>query len=203
MGSPESEARPAEETGWDFSRTVAFTDGVFAIAITLLVLTIEIPGGGDLGDELRERSEQFFAYFLSFAVLGRMWLGHHRFYGLVRGFDGHQLGLNIVYLAFVCLLPLTTDVLGNYGADSVAVAIYAANMLIISVLYQLQVRHAYSAGLTRPEAEAKRREYLGVASWDVVITFAVSIPVAFIDPLAGMSTWVALFVLGRALERAN
>ena len=203
MGSRELDSRAGEETGWDFSRAVAFTDGVFAIAITLLVLTIEIPADGDLGDQLSERSEQFFAYFLSFAVLGRMWLGHHRFYGLVRAVDGEQLGLNIVYLAFVCLLPLTTDVLGNYGTDSVAVAMYAVNMLVISVLYQLQVRHAYSAGLTRPEAEAKRGEYLGWASWDVVITFAVSIPIAFIDPLAGMLTWLALFVVGRLLERAD
>lgn len=203
MGSAEHQTYEAEESEWDFSRAVAFTDGVFAIAITLLVLTIEIPSGRDLGDELGDKSEQFFAYFLSFAVLGRMWLGHHRFYGLVRAFDSTQLAANVVYLAFVCLLPLTTDVLGNYGAESIAVALYAANMAIISGLFVYQVRHAYSAGLTRPEAEAKRREYTGLAGWDVVITFTVSIPIAFINPTAGMLTWLALFVLGRALERAN
>ena len=201
MGSSEVGTRPAEETGWDFSRAVAFTDGVFAIAITLLVLTIEVPGGGDLGHELSERSEQFFAYFLSFAVLGRMWIAHHRFYGIVRAFDGFQLGVNVVYLAFICLLPLTTDVLGNYATESVAVALYAANMAIISLLFKLQTYHAFGTGLTRPEGDAMRRTYLGAASWDVVIAFGASIPVAFVSPGGAMLVWVSLFVLSSLIER--
>ena len=99
----------------EFNRVVAFSDGVFAIAITLLVLTLEIPGGvDDLGQELRDRAEEFFAYGLSFAVLGKFWITHHSFFGSLARFDARLMVLNLLYLAFIALVPFTSDLLGDY-----------------------------------------------------------------------------------------
>lgn len=72
-------------------------------------------------------------------------------------------------------------------------------MMLISASYLAQVRHVYAADLARQEALAFRARETGPASWDVVIVFGLSIPIAFIDPAAGMLTWLALLVAGRVL----
>jgi uncharacterized membrane protein len=80
------EAKHREENEIEFSRIVAFSDGVFAIAITLLVLNLDVGEGvkdGELGTVLWNHHQDLFAYVLSFAVIGRFWLIHHRFFGEV------------------------------------------------------------------------------------------------------------------------
>ena len=199
MAQPRQGVHAREEAETEFARIVAFTDGVFAIAITLLVLTLEIPAGGDLGDELSDRGNEFLAYFLSFAVLARLWLAHHRFYGSVARFDGRLIAINFAYLAFIALLPFTTDVLGNYGDESLAVALYAVNLTLISVSFGGQIAHVYRADLIREDAREYERHFAGPASWTVAIVFAASIPVAFVSPVAATVMWLAMFVLGRRI----
>ena len=80
-------ARSESRTG--FERTVAFSDGVFAIAITLLVLSIDVPrlhGGQRLDHALSGLSDNFVSYFIGFAVIGLFWVGHHYFFDSLRGF---------------------------------------------------------------------------------------------------------------------
>ena len=197
MAEPRTTTQGREEAEVEFNRIVTFTDGVFAIAITLLVLTLEIPAGGDLGDELTDRGDEFFAYFLSFAVLARLWLAHHRFYGWVARFDRRLIALNMFYLAFVALLPFSTDLLGNYSDDSLGVALYAANLTIISGAFVVQIRHCYRARLMRPDAAAYERRFTGPENWAVAGVFAISIPIAFLSPTAGMLSWLLLLVVGR------
>jgi uncharacterized membrane protein len=194
---PSVHEREQEET--EFTRVVAFTDAVFAIAMTLLVLTLEIPAGEDLGDELSERGHEFLAYFLSFAVLAHLWLAHHRFYGTVRSFDGRLVAMNLVYLAFVALLPFTTEVLGNYNDESLAVALYAANLTIVTVSFVFQVRYVYAADLVRADARRYERRFTGPANWVVPVVFAASIPVAFLTPTVAILMWSSMFFLGRIL----
>ena len=199
MADTSRPVRARDEAETEFNRIVAFTDGVFAIAITLLVLTLQVPTGGSLSDALADQGDEFFAYFLSFAVLARFWLAHHTFYGWVARFDGRLIAINLVYLAFVALLPFTTDLLGNYSDDSLGVALYAANMMLISASYLAQVRHVYGSGLAREEALVYRARVTGPASWDVVVVFGLSIPVAFISPIVAMLMWLGLLFVGRLL----
>jgi uncharacterized membrane protein len=87
----ERQAKCREEHEVEFSRIVAFSDGVFAIAITLLVLGFEVsPGtsGQNLSSALWDQREQLLSYAISFAVIGRFWIVHHRFFGEVTAFDG-------------------------------------------------------------------------------------------------------------------
>lgn len=119
------------------------SDGVFATAITLLVLTFELPPAlGDLGTELRDRAGELVAYALSFAVLGKLWLAHHRFLASVERFDGTLLGLNLLYLACIALIPLTTDLLANHSGEPLAVIAYALN-LAISLGLPFSIRYAW------------------------------------------------------------
>ena len=95
-------ARGREENEIEFSRIVAFSDGVFAIAITLLVLGLDIScvpsPRPDRPDAIRDQWDNFLAFAISFAVIGRFWIVHHRFFGEVKAFDGRLLSLNLLYL---------------------------------------------------------------------------------------------------------
>jgi uncharacterized membrane protein len=185
-----------EESETEFARIVAFSDAVFAIAITLLVLALEVPGGSDLGEEIKDRDNEFFAYFLSFAVLGRVWLAHHRFFGSVASFDGTLVGLNLFYLAWVALVPFTSEVLGEYSGDSVGVAIYAFNMTAVSLSFVAQIAYAYRRGLMREQAHELERRFAGPANFLLAGVFAASIPVAFVSPTAAILMWIAVFTVG-------
>ena len=199
MAAPSSSVQAREAAETEFNRIVAFTDGVFAIAMTLLVLTLEIPAGSDLGDELTNRGDEFFAYFLSFAVLARLWLAHHRFYGAVKRFDARLITLNLFYLAFIALLPFTTEMLGNYSDDSLGVALYAANMTIISLAFVVQIIHCYRDDLMHEDAREYEARFAGPGNWLPAIVFGASIPIAFVSPAAAELSWLLLFVAARAL----
>jgi uncharacterized membrane protein len=187
-----------EHAELEFSRIVAFTDGVFAIAITLLVLALEIPvGTEDLGQALRDRGNELFAYALSFAVLAKLWLAHHRFYGWVARFDGRLIALNLFYLAWVALVPFTSELLGNFSDDSVAVIAYAVDMTAISVIFGAQIAYAYRHDLMRAEAKPLERRFAGRANFIVPVVFAASIPVSLLSATAAQLMWLAIFAVGR------
>lgn len=182
----------------EFSRIVAFSDGVFAIAITLLVLGLEVPPDTtDLGNALRDRDNELFAYAISFAVLGKLWLAHHRFFSSVARFDGMLMGLNLFYLAWIALVPFSSEVLGDFGDEPQAVIVYAANMVGVTVTFLGQIVYAYRRDLMRPEARELERGFAGPANLVVVAVFAASIPVALLSPTVASLMWLGIFVLGR------
>lgn len=190
------DGRHRDEWGLEFSRIVAFSDGVFAIAITLLVLAIELPENApDLHGVLETQVPDLFAYFLSFAVLGNFWLSHHRFFGHLARFDGRLMVLNLAYLAAVALVPFSTEALGDYGDEPAAVIVYAANIAAIGLVNSVQLKHCLDADLFLPD----RRDYL--ARYGVLPSllpsalFLISIPVALVSPVAAIAMWVLLFVL--------
>jgi uncharacterized membrane protein len=124
----------------DRSRLEAFSDGVFAVAITLLALnlTVEGPGHGLLRHQLWEHRWSFAAYLLSFFVIGIIWVNHHALIKSITQVDRTLLFLNLVLLLFVVLIPFSTATAAEYlpvrGADSnVAMALYSAVFLGMSI----------------------------------------------------------------------
>jgi uncharacterized membrane protein len=194
------QARHRDEWGIEFSRIVAFSDGVFAIAITLLVLQINIPAqlpaGETLFDEILDQHREFIAYGISFAVLGKLWLAHHRFFASVERFDPVLMGLNLLYLAWIVLVPFTSEVLGDYGDDSTGVILYAAILAAVSITFQIQIVYAYRKEMIRPELREYEREYAGEANFAIAAVFLLSIPVALVSPLAATVMWLLVFVGG-------
>jgi uncharacterized membrane protein len=183
----------------EFSRIVAFSDGVFAIAITLLVLSLEVPdhvGGGDLASALWDQRQNLLAYAISFAVIGRFWVVHHRFFSDVTGFDGRLLGLNIFYLAWIVLIPFSSEVLGDYGGEWPAVVLYAVNLAMVALVGWAMAADAHRAGLSRMTA-AQAREFR-IRSLFIAAVFLTSIPIAFVAP-----DWAPLFWLVLMLDPTN
>jgi uncharacterized membrane protein len=188
------EGKRREENEIEFSRIVAFSDGVFAIAITLLVLNLSVPEhvrDGELGTVLWNQHQDLFAYALSFAVIGRFWVIHHRFFGEVTGFDSRLIGLNLFYLAWIVLIPFSSKVFGDHGGTTAAEVVYAGNLVGVVLSATLMFADAQRAGLTRTASE-EARESRRHAFW-IAFIFAASIPVAFVNPSLAPYCWLALF----------
>jgi uncharacterized membrane protein len=195
-------SRHRDEAEVEFNRIVAFSDGVFAIAITLLVLGLAIPRGvPDLRQALLDDQGDFLAYAISFAVLGRYWLAHHRFFSALERFDGRLMALNLLYLAWIALVPFTAGVLGDYGDRTEAAVLYAINLIFVSASFYAQLVYSDRAGLLKPEAREYERRRNGPISLVVIGVFALSIPVAFASPLAAELMWLATFFIGRQVTR--
>jgi uncharacterized membrane protein len=195
---PPGAARHRDEWEVEFSRIVAFSDGVFAIAITLLVLTIEIPqNSNDLTRVLDNQIGDFFAYALSFAVLGKLWLAHHRFFSALARFDSTLMGINLVYLAFVALVPFTSELLGDYSDQSIAVIFYAASMFAVSITFTIQIVYSYRANLVKPEMRDLERRLAGPSNFVVSGLFLASIPVAAVAPSIAPFMWIGVLFTGR------
>jgi uncharacterized membrane protein len=127
------EERPApaaeEPRPREVARIEAFSDGVFAIAITLLSLELVIPLHDDLGAALRGLWPHFFALALSFAVIGSYWVFHHRLFAAVVRYDRRLIWMNMLVLFFIVLMPFSTSVVAEYGGQPLGVVVYAANIV--------------------------------------------------------------------------
>lgn len=189
-------AKRREGNEIEFSRIVAFSDGVFAIAITLLVLSLQIPEhlphGESLGEALWDQRQDLVAYAISFAVIGRFWVIHHRFFSDVVGFDGRLLALNILYLGWIVLIPFSSQVLGDHGGDTAAVVLYAVNLAVVAVLGWVMAFDSHRAGLSKigPREEREFR----VRAFFVALVFLCSIPIAYVSPGLAPLLWLALFL---------
>jgi uncharacterized membrane protein len=125
-------------------RLEAFSDGVFAIAITLLVLDLAVPRRedthpGELGRRLADQWPSYFAYIVSFLVIGIIWVNHHAVFSRVRQVDRVTLFANLALLLFVSVLPFPTHLMAEYltaGDNShVAAAVYSCAMLAMGLAF--------------------------------------------------------------------
>src|SRR5262249_329528 len=122
----------------EFSRTLSFSDGLFSIAMTLLIVSIAVPtisdtsSVGQLADALDDLTPNFVSFFISFAVIGRYWVAHHTYISALARIDRGLISLNLVYLAFIAFLPFPTALLGEYFENPLSIVIYAVNVAIVS-----------------------------------------------------------------------
>jgi uncharacterized membrane protein len=188
---------PLQERAFDYDRTVALSDGVFAIALTLLVLNIGVPVGavhGKLGTRLLDHDTEFESYAVSFAVIGLLWVRHHAFFRAVERIDGRLTLLNLAYLGFVAFLPYPTRILGLYGGEPASVALYAITVAIIATIGGIIRTYALRAGLLSEQGrtELARREH-----WAIVpAVFLGSIPVAFASAKLAELLWILMLLPG-------
>jgi TMEM175 potassium channel family protein len=179
---------------------VAFTDGVFAVAVTLLVFSIDVPTGDhDITRRVLDLWPDLLAYFLSFAVIARLWLAHHRFFATLERFDPWLLRLNLVFLAFVALIPFTTQLLSDHGGDAVAPIVYATVIGAAVTVNWLMVRHTLSRRHVRDEARPQTEPFADRGALVTPAVFFASIPVALLSPYAAELMW-ALLVLQRPVR---
>ena len=191
-----------EEREVEFSRALAFSDGVFGVAITLLITTIDVPrvSGPDLESKLwsalRGLDNSLLSYFISFAVIGLMWMHHHRLFARIRRVDTAALWLNLLSLAFIVLMPFTTELMGRYNSEPIAVAIYALNIALGVVAYTLLWWYCATRDMLGEQLTAQEvRLELGMRLW-IAAGFLISIPIAWASTGWAQASW-AIFSLAQ------
>ena len=170
------------ETG----RVEAFSDGVFAIAITLLILEIRVPHVGEgvvLKEELGRLWPSFLAFLASFMTIGVMWLNHHRLFTLINKKDDGLIAFNLLLLLGITWLPFPTallaeHLLGAHADQRVAAVVYAGSFLALAIVFNVMWHYAVRARIVDDDVHvaAITRQYaLGP------ILYAVLVGVAFLD----------------------
>lgn len=130
------------------SRIEAFSDGVFAIAITLLILEIKVPTAeNDLAAQLLRQWPSYVAFVISFAFIGIMWINHHRLFTHIRRADNALMILNLALLLGVTAVPYPTAVLAqhlNRGGQRTAAILYNATYFVIAIIFNVLWRYCAS-----------------------------------------------------------
>src|SRR5262249_50284955 len=120
----------------EFDRIMFLTDGVFAIALTLLVLDLHVP---DVANDLLKQAvlddaPSFFAFGLTFAVIALSWMGHHRFTATIDRVDHRFVKWNFLYLASICLMPYASSLISRHDESSFAVAAYTGFIAVHALI---------------------------------------------------------------------
>jgi uncharacterized membrane protein len=172
------------------NRVEAFSDGVFAIAITLLVLEIRPPAGEDLGRKLLDLWPSYFAYVVSFLTIGIIWVNHHATFDRIVRVDRPLLFSNLMLLMSVSFLPFPTAVVADRlregGDKDIAAALYAGSLLVMGACFFITWRYAahrrglVTVELTPPQVRALvRRNAVGQGGYVAALAMAfVSAPVS-------------------------
>jgi uncharacterized membrane protein len=173
------------------ARIEAFSDGVFAIAITLLILEIKIPaaGSGNLSVQLLRQWPSYFAFVFSFAFIGIMWINHHRLFTHIKRSNNALLFLNLLLLLGVCAVPFPTAVLAQHlgQSDQRAAAIlyhgtYFAIAIFFNILWRYASRHLLGKGVDASTADKISAQYaFGPLLYLVCIALTwVNVPVSLL-----------------------
>ncbi len=179
-------------------RVEAFSDGVFAIAITLLVLDIHVPhpGNGTLGHELLAQWPTYAAYVISFLTIGIIWINHHAAFSRLRSVDHSILMWNLGLLLTVGILPFTTSLMATYlkegSGESLAAAVYGASFLLMGAVFVGLNRHIL---LGRPQL---LKSAMGDAAGRRTLRFAAlgQIPYLVATLLAFVSPYITIVICG-------
>jgi uncharacterized membrane protein len=204
-GSNSGDGSKEFEGGRDLDRVVFFSDAVFAIAMTVLALTLSLPAGttdAGVAHALDKAIPSIFAYALSFVVIAMYWLAHHRMFHYIRRLDATLLVLNLASLGAIAFIPFPASVLGDHGNTTAAVVFYAATMGILgtlfSVFWMYATHHRRFIQADTPPRFVKHALWRAIS---IPAVFVASIPIAFADPNAAEWFWLAAFVGSRLVLR--
>lgn len=188
------ELSPAGSGIFPSERLVVFSDGVMAVAITLLVLDLKLPPGvtsAELPNALAGSTHGLWCYVLSFLVIGLLWMAHHQQFSYIERVDGVLMWLNLFFLMTVGLIPFVTSVMSDHGV-AVPTMLYAGVLFLTCLLLAAMWGYACS----RPElmkhalSKSERREGT-LKPLLTALVFAVSIPIAYVwGSGAGQWTWL-------------
>jgi uncharacterized membrane protein len=197
-------ARETPEMAYSIGRLLSFSDGVFAIAVTLLVLDIPVPAlseaasSADLGHALLKLYPRLLAFAISFFVAGLYWIRHHQLFRSVIRADVGLLWINLALLFLVCAVPFTTGVFARYTDTTLALQIYCANMAAVGIAYTVVRGYVQFRDMlrTRPNPREQQALLVGASALPVGI-------IAFVAVLSFIPTSDALAVLVVGIAALN
>jgi len=198
----ETKGRAVEEK--ETGRVEAFSDGVFAIAITLLVLDLKVPRaeilppGVGLAQYLVGQWPVFLAYLVSFCTILIMWVSHHRLFNQIKRVDDVFMYLNGLLLLFISVVPFPTSLLAEHIQHEyapVAAAIYAGNSVIIAVMFNLLWRYAaHDNRLLQKGADPVFVKGVNRQYWFGPPLYLLAVALAFVNVIASVAMCMALAV---------
>ncbi|HWF23688.1 MAG TPA: TMEM175 family protein [Acidimicrobiales bacterium] len=196
-------------------RLLALSDGVVAIALTLLVLSLHVPvstalhpinstSSSELWHALQNLADPFISYVISFYVIAQFWLAHHRTFRLLTGHDEGLAWWNFLFLFAITLLPFSADLLGQYSENPVAVDLFAFNLLVGSLSTITVMTAAQRKGLLKPTAKPEVIRSGRVRALGIMLVVAASMGVAWFPhrgPDVAKYMWFLIAVVPRVMNR--
>ena len=195
-------------------RLLALTDGVVAIALTLLVLQLQVPVTHALSKDpdsahalwhaLNPDASELTSYLVSFLVIAQFWMVHHR---VLRGMRGHSEGLawrNFSFLLALTLMPFTSDLIGRYGTNPVAITLFGLNLVAISLSTQWIFLYAAHHDLLTNVARSRHDERTArLRVLFVIGIVAISVALAWTAPQFAKFVWLLFLVVSPVAERIS
>ena len=184
-------------------RIEAFTDGVMAVAITLLVLNVDVPRlkpDEQLGDALVDLLPSLGAYALAFALVGRFWVLHHNLFEKLTGFDPTLMVLNLLFLSLIVLVPFSTELYDVYTSRPLAAAVLGGTLGLAALVNGVMTLHVLRRGLIHEHHRAETEPGVTVGL-GLTLVFLVSVPAAFLSVHIAEALWISTVVLRYPLRR--
>ena len=189
-------------------RIVFFSDAIFAIVMTLLVLDIPVPDlppdlpAAELSAQVLALWPKFLSYMLSFLVIGTYWIAHHQTFLYIKSYDRTLIWLNLLFLLSISFVPFPTSLLGEYGELQFAVVLYAGSLAIPRLLLALQWWYAIRGRiLLSDDLDAGMAKYHFARSLAIPFVFLLSIIVSFLSVRAAILCWFLMLVADAVLWR--
>ena len=191
-------------------RLLALSDGVVAIALTLLVLQLTVPSPArladpnsvsELADQLGKGADELISYVISFYVIAQFWLVHHRVFRQVAGQREGLAWWNFAFLFTITLMPFTSDLLGKFPENPLAVDIFGVNLLAASLTTQLTIVYGRRRDLLTTESGAQQARAGWARMLASVFVIVLSIGIAWVNTDAAKYCWLLLAVAPRVADR--
>jgi uncharacterized membrane protein len=206
MPSPSAqEHKPDDLPG--VQRLLSLSDGVVAIALTLLVLQLKVPtvseltdpnSAGQLAAQLGKGGDQLTSYVISFYVIGQFWLAHHRVFRQIAGHDEGLAWWNFAFLFTITVMPFTSNILGEFSSNPLAVDIFAFNLLLASLATQATYVFGERRGLLVQHVDQDVMRTSRARSATIVVVIVFSMGIAWITPDVAKLCWILIAVAPRA-----
>jgi uncharacterized membrane protein len=177
-------------------RIEALADGVFAIAMTLLVLDLKVPinvAPGELFNSVSHLAPQFIAYAVSFMVLAVYWIGHHNQFHLIIHSDRTLLWINMFFMMSIAFLPFSTGLLASYNDETTAVVLYGSNVIFSGLA--LYAHWVYASGKGKLIKEGVPERIISITKFRIligVVFYVVTTSIAFISTKVSLILFAAL-----------
>jgi uncharacterized membrane protein len=196
--------RNVEEHKKVLERILAFSDGVFAFAITLLIIDIRLPADtlkANLGSALISLWPNYMAFLISFFVIGLYWFAHVRLFREVIRYDQNLMWLNLLHLLFIVVIPFSTSVISLYRSQLSVIA-YAASVACAGYIHTfLRIYAGHNHRLTSEEYDSLHIRKGIIIGLIAPICFTISIGVAFFGILLAQLSWILIFLIHVVLQR--
>jgi uncharacterized membrane protein len=212
----EAEGKPATLPGRTAERISVFTDAVFAIAMTLLVIEIPRPEGADfdtgdgvskseavhrLAHFLGQQAGAFYAYFLAFYLIWIVWRQHHTLFDQVRRMSAGMVALHFPLLLLAAFLPYATTVLGHYQDNPLAALMFGLNVgLLLASRAAIQTLAARDEEILHPETDRRQYHVSIVVAWAVIVYWALTLLFVWWAPWAQIP-WAFTGLVGTLVHR--